>query len=143
MSAWRVLIPGWQPTKLNRLMTSHWRAADRLKQKDCEMIAFCCKLAGVPKIGLTLGDKQALRLQRLPTEASRLTSARKRSIQLHVVLAGRGRNPDSADCWQKSCLDGLVNAGYLTDDGDRWCQWIPPIVERGREKSTTIIITDL
>jgi hypothetical protein len=113
-----LVLDGYHPTPLNRLIGCHWGTVARLKKVDRQRIAI-----------------EAL-AQRVPQATG------KRKVGLHLVLGPRQRACDT-DAYWKSTLDALVSAGLLVDDSDRWCSLSPLTFERGSDRRTIIALEDL
>lgn len=111
-----IIIYDWHPTLDNRLVGQHWSKVKRMKDADKEIIATYAR----------------------PFPRAR----RKRRIHLRIVLAPRQRGGDPTNYW-KSLLDALVACGQLVDDSGRWCEAMPPRIERGERKRTEIILEDM
>lgn len=111
-------IAGWQPTRLNVLIHSHWRAAQKLKDFDTSVIMV------------------EARSQRIPKAEGR------RRVSLLITLAPRQRAGD-VDAFWKSTLDALKRAGLIIDDNRQWCELAPVEFARGGAKATTITLEDL
>ena len=115
---WEIIIDGWAPTPLNRLL-GHWAAAARLKRYDRDHVVLFGGMAHVP----------------LPT--------RKRRVSLRITLPPKQRRWDGDALW-KSLLDACTKAQLIKDDNPNWCQLGTVEYEKERgELSTTIIIEEL
>jgi hypothetical protein len=115
---WRVEIPGWHPTPLNRLLECHWAKRGRLKKADYQVLALWCRLARVPE------------------------AKGKRVVRLHVVL-GKGQRACDPDSFSKVLLDGLVAARMLVNDNRQWVECPPPTFSRAKEKATVITLEEV
>lgn len=113
---WEVVIPGWCPPSLNRLLRRHWSVVSRAKREAEGKVAGACAAAGVHR---AMG---------------------RRRVSLSVFRAD-GKHADGDNLW-KSILDGLVKVGALVDDGPRWLEAGPYLAAPG-ETRTVIAIEDL
>lgn len=113
-------IPNWWPTRLNTLLSSHWRKSSRMKNSDMQMIAVYAHKNGITK------------------------AAGKRLVEIIITVdkSRRGKAPD-ADAFYKSTWDALVTARLLIDDNNTYLDHKPTIVQRGEGNSTTIKLTDI
>jgi Holliday junction resolvase RusA-like endonuclease len=118
VSAYRLVIDGWHPARLNELLGCHWAAAAQRKKHDRTLVCVESRIQSVPKA-------------RGP-----------RRVSLLLTMAPKQRRPDP-DCWFKSLLDALVHAGLLIDDGPKWCTLGGVTYDRGPKKRTTIALEDL
>jgi hypothetical protein len=110
-----VRIPGWHPTRLNKLLNSHWATAGKMKKCDRGIIKYYCR--EIPK------------------------AKGKRLVRFTIVLKKKQRAADP-DAYFKSLLDGLVHAGMLKDDNRQWCEIEQPKYARsGSEIVSATIIT--
>ena len=98
-------------------MKTHWSEANRRKKSDAQMLAVCAYNAKIPK------------------------ATGKRRVEI-IITRTRGRKADP-DAYHKSVLDGLTRTGYLKDDSQEWAECPPALILSGKQKSTTIKITDL
>lgn len=116
MGFYRIEIPHWHPTPLNRLMKVHWRRRAALKSADF----------GLVKIyGLGIPPARG-----------------KRRVHLIITLT-KGDKACDVDAYWKSCLDALVRARLLVDD-DRHSVVLDPVEFRWDKKpGTTIELYDL
>lgn len=110
-----IYIPNWEPTRLNKLLGSHFMVASRLKKADAKMISNYSQ--HVPK------------------------AINKRRIELVIEMAPKQRCADP-DAHQKTIGDGLVRCRLLINDSHLWVEWMPTKFVRGKQKSTTIRIYD-
>jgi Holliday junction resolvase RusA-like endonuclease len=115
---YKLRIERWHPYRLNQLINCHWRTKDRRRKADDAMVGY-----------------NALQ-NRLPIATSR------RRVDLHITLGPRGREGDE-DNWWKSIKDALKNAKLLIDDSRKWCEQGKVTFERGPERATMIILTEL
>lgn len=116
-TSWRVHIPNYHPTRLNKLINAGKWAQWRLKKKDKTVIGYFCQAAGVqPAIG-------------------------KRLVQLTIVLGPRQRA--DVDDFYKSTLDALKTCKAIRDDGAKWLVIEPVKYGRGPEPATIIYIEEL
>jgi hypothetical protein len=115
---YRLIIPNWHPTRLNKLLTCHPKTAGRLKKADRNIVC-----------GYALRD-------RFPIATGR------RRVDLHITLGPRQREGDEGNWW-KSIEDALVHAKMLIDDNRRFYQRGDVTFERGPERATMIILTEL
>src|SRR5690242_6557678 len=85
---WEIVIAGWTPPSLNKVLWSHWAKVARIKKEAETEIEAGCLFAGVKR------------------------AARKRRVTMTVTIH-RGRcGLDDDNAW-KAVLDGLVKAGAL------------------------------
>jgi hypothetical protein len=115
---YRLIIPRWLPTPLNKFVGYHWRTMHRLKTVDRRMIE-----------GYVLANRFPL-------------AQGPREVSLLITLGPKQRAPDPDAFW-KSTLDGLVHARMLIDDNRQYCRLGCVDFERGPERATTITLTDL
>ncbi len=113
---WTLTIEGWHPTPLNKLLTSHWAKAGRMKKADAATIEH--ELKSVP------------------------VATMPRRVSLRIILEPRQRACDP-DAYWKSLLDAMVAAGKLVDDNRQWCETTPVEFERGKAKATILTIEDI
>jgi hypothetical protein len=113
---WRIVIPRWQPYRLNQSRGRHWSVEAKLKKIDRQLIAFYGR--GLPMAGC------------------------KRSVRLQITLGPKQRGGDPDGYW-KGLLDNLVELGHLVDDSRKWCVCLPVEFVRGESRSTTIELRDL
>lgn len=111
-------IPNWHPAPLNQLLGGHWARAARRKKTDRRMIEAYCYLAQVPR------------------------ATGKRRLSLTIVLAP-GQRACDPDAYHKALLDGLVHCGALRNDSHRWVELAPVQFERGKNKTTRIVLEDV
>lgn len=111
-------IPDWKPTSTNKLLSSHWAVAAKLKKHDATMIAGYALSHGIPK---AIG---------------------KRKLSFTVIISGKGRLPD-ADNMLKSLCDGLVKCGLLVDDSGKWMVLGDMECKRGVSAMTVIQLEDV
>ena len=110
MTRYRIIIPDWNPCRINTLLSTHYMRRSRLKRIDADLIAGYGHYT--PKATV------------------------KRRVRITVTITGRGREPDP-DSFLKSTLDGLVKAKLLVDDGRKWCE-SEVVIERGPRRATVI-----
>lgn len=110
-----LMIAGWTPTPLNRLM-SHVRARIKRKQDDRVIVLAAALNADVPKAYFP------------------------RRVSVTVTAPGRLPDPDNL---LKSLLDALVHAKLLVDDSAAWCELAAVKVERGPVRKTVMQLEDL
>jgi hypothetical protein len=115
---WTIHLPGFHPTKLNQLLTSHWATAGRLKKRDLRTI------------------QKALWVYPVPMAKG------KRRLTLIITL-GKGERGADPDAFFKVVCDSLVHLGLLVDDNRQGVELSPVVFERGAERATTIILEDL
>lgn len=113
---WEIMLPGYHPVTLNRLLGCHWAIA--AKRKKLWMRAIGLFSGHVPK------------------------ATGKRRVALKVTLAPRQRAFDPDAPW-KATLDALVRLGLLVDDNRQGVELGPVTFERGTDKATTIILEDI
>lgn len=111
-------IPNYLPQPHNVLVRMHW--AKRKKEMDeCKALVAAYALAqAIPK------------------------ATGKRRVTVKLVLGRRNKVRDG-DSSFKLILDSCTADGLLIDDGPRWCELMPLVQERGRERATIIILEDL
>jgi Holliday junction resolvase RusA-like endonuclease len=116
----RIVIPNWQPARLNQFADKSWHVRSRLKAADKNMVAHYARQADVA-----------------PPEG-------RRKVSLVVVLRKGQRAPDT-DAYWKSLLDALVKAGVLIDDNRNGCLTGDVEFQRSRDDGceTTIIVEDV
>lgn len=104
-----IIITGWHPAPLNKLVNSHWATAHKLKKRDKKEIFY----------------------------ASRHISAAnsKRKVEVIIELA-KGKRACDPDAYFKSLGDALTAAGMLVNDSYKWVEWMPVKYERGVTKTT-------
>lgn len=113
-------IPHWLPTSDNKLISSHWATANKLKKSDANIIYW------------------TMREERIPT------ALKKRRVEVLIMCKPKGRMPDPTN-FAKSLLDALVKCRLIIDDSQRWCEYVTPKIERGTAQvwGTKIQITDI
>ncbi len=114
-------IPCWHPATLNQLLGGHWSKGARMKKSDREIVCTYARLCGLRE------------------------ACNQRRVSLHMVLRAGQRAPDR-DCWWKSCLDALVQAGLLCDDNPRYCTTGEVVYTRTMDAEfwgTMILLEDL
>lgn len=92
-----LVLMGYTPVSVNRLLNKHWAAAARIKKGDRELIG------------------QLVRDQCIREPGPEVA----RRINLYVTLKKGQRAPDPDNCW-KVLVDSLVHAGVLRDDAPKW-----------------------
>jgi len=113
-----LVIPGWMPASDNQFK-GHWSKRHRLKRTDRQWVAIGAAVQDIP---LAKG---------------------KRRVSIIATSDQRGgRLPDPQNLL-KSALDALVRCGLLVDDSADWCEVMPPRVERGPERQTMIVLSDV
>lgn len=114
----KLIIPNWHPARVNKLIGCHWATKNRLVRCDRRMIWGYSAMCGMP-------------IARGP-----------RRVDLAITLAPRQRAADP-DAYWKSTLDGLVCAKMLVDDNRQYVRLGNVTFDRGPERSTTIVLTDI
>lgn len=117
MTLHSLTIPNWKPTSTNKLITSHWAVARKLKKADADIIAGYAIHQAIPK------------------------ATGKRRLSFTVYVSGRGRITDADNCLKSLC-DGLVKCGLLVDDSPTWMELGKMEVIRGGS-ATVIILEDI
>lgn len=112
---WRIVIPGWHPTLLNRLTGASVGHATGMKRKDADVL-FAHLIGVVPE------------------------ATGKRRVRLTLVYPKGKQWPDKDNVW-KSLLDGLVKIGALVDDSGEWLDSAEPMFETGA-KATILELED-
>lgn len=115
---YKLVIPDWRPTSLNKLLYTRVRTRIKLKKTDHDFIGCYAFKQGIPK------------------------AQGKRRVSLEFILSGRQKVGDDDNYW-KSTLDGLVHAGLLVDDYRDWCERGTVTWARGERTSTTIVLEDV
>ena len=118
MATQTITIRDWHPAKLNDLLEAHWAVRAKMKKADYLTISIIGRNAGISK------------------------ATTKRRVSLLITLGPRMRGGDP-DCFWKSLLDSLVNAGYLVNDSKEWVECSPVKYDRGPKSATTITLEDL
>ncbi len=118
MATYKLRIDRWQPARLNALMNCHPKTRGRLKKADRNLVG-----------GYAL-------MNRFPLATTR------RRVDLHITLGPRQKEGDEGNWW-KSVEDALVQARLLIDDNRRWYQRGTVTFDRGPERATVIILTEL
>lgn len=113
-----LLVPGWLPTPLNKLLHCHWGKQSRQKKHDADVLGTALLAYGVPP------------------------ATCKRRVDLLVVLPAGQRKTD-VDSLHKSLLDGLVRNGGLVNDSPEWVQIAPVSWARGERLCTVLTLEDL
>lgn len=117
---WRIEIPRWHPTPLNKLLKAHWRERARLKRYDRDVVISHCLLENVPP------------------------ATKKRRVSM-TYIRGRGQVgpvPDVDALW-KSLLDALVAASVICDDSHEWVEIAPVAFDRDKSSATIIELEDI
>jgi hypothetical protein len=113
-----IVLPGFRPPSLNRLMRGKIRDRIRLGHEARSRIALEARHANV----------------------GRATGRRRVSVE--VTLSGRQRPLDVDSIW-KALLDGLVSCGLLVDDSCRYCTLGSVVFARGEATSTRVILENV
>ena len=116
---YELTVPNWMPTPLNEFLRMHWSRRRKALAEAADFFALYAKLAGVPPA----------------------TTPRRVTFTFRTT-GGRGAKAGDQDARYKVGLDGLVRAGLLVDDDDRWCQLQPRKKERG-PKATVVLLEDV
>ena len=115
---WTLTVQNWHPTRLNAVRGRHWAVEHRAKRTDAAIYRFAAIVAGCPK------------------------ATGRRRVRLEMGGWRTGKVPDK-DAWAKVCLDALVRAGLLTDDGERGLEGqLEVVYHRGAKKWTRLILED-
>ncbi len=115
-----LLIPNWRPASKNELARAqliHWGARARLKQRDADIIAGVCYVAGVT------------------------AAIGKRRVGLTITYPPKKHEHDKDAFWL-STLDGLKRCGALWNDSAKWCDYTVPVYLRGPLLQTVIALED-
>jgi hypothetical protein len=116
---YRLIIPRWQPARINQFAGHHWSKMHRLKRVDKNLL---CGYVAWARIPVATGPRE---------------------VSLTITLSpSQRREPDPDGVW-KALLDGLVHAKMLIDDSRKWCKQGDVTFERGEQKATTITLRDL
>ena len=115
---WVVAVLNWHPTRLNRLVGSHWAKASRLKRFDAQVIACSVLGARVPRAKF------------------------KRRVSLEITLT-KGQRAGDPDAYWKSVLDGLVACEALVNDSHVWCSLGEVTFVRGEVPKTVILLENM
>ena len=118
---WEVVIPGWHPTPLNKLLTCHWGKAGRMKKADKAVVFYAFRVLPKTVIPLAKG---------------------KRRVHLTIVL-GKGQRALDPDNCLKSLGDALVACGALLTDSRQGVEWAPVQFERGEQPATRLLLEDM
>jgi hypothetical protein len=114
----RLVLDGWRPWPLNRLLRMHWAARGRALRGDAAVVAAEALRQGVPR------------------------AAGRRRVSLTVLhRKGRGR-PDGDALW-KSTLDALVGCGLLLDDGPAYCELGPVGYAAAGRRGLVVVLQDV
>ena len=114
----RLVLPGWHPTPLNRLLRGHWGRGAALKKADRERVFWESRAQAIPK------------------------ASGQRRVSLVLTLGPRQRGCD-VDAYWKSLLDALTFARLIVDDGPRWCEIGEVTYERGECRGCVVILEDV
>ena len=106
------------PCSLNRLMRMSW----------------------VVRRKILFNEASEVRIAAFQQDIPRATG--KRRVSVVLVLGPHNRQRDGDNCL-KSLLDALVKAGLLVDDSPQWCDWMPPVFERGPKAATRVMLEDV
>ena len=112
----RLVVPGFVPTPLNRLMRGRRRDRIRLAKGDRELVSYYARSSGIPP------------------------ATGKRRVSIEVTMPGRRPDPDAI---LKSLLDALVAAELLRSDSSRWCQLGDVTIELGDQRQTVVTLQDI
>lgn len=116
---WEIVVDGWVPPSVNKLLKLHWSKAHRLKQGVYATVATARYLSGpIPDA----------------------TCCRKVSVE--VTVAGRSGVPDP-DNVLKCLVDALVHNRLLVDDAMAWTRIGYVAVARGKQTRTLITLEDI
>lgn len=113
-----LVLEGWHPTRLNRLVGCHWGTRSKRKRLDRQRVAVEALVQKIPK------------------------ATGKRRVELVLTLAPRQRAGDP-DAYWKSLLDALVAAGLLTSDNRQGVELGAVRFERARSRRTFIVLIEL
>lgn len=117
-TTWTMDIAGWHPAPVNKLLTSHWSKAGKMKRVDKFMIKDVAMAYGIP------------------------VATVKRRVELYLVYAPKERAVDPDASW-KSLLDALVGSGIIKNDSHVWVDYASPVVMRGPHRRCFITIQDV
>lgn len=121
MAKWKIEIPDWNPTTLNKLLSAHWAARGRMKKKDAATIRRYTEISGVT-----------------PAE-----NVKRKVTMTYIVKAkSRAKFPDEDNVW-KSLLDGLKHAKAIHDDSPDWLEKDPVIYAKAETNGTIIELEDV
>jgi hypothetical protein len=104
-----ITVHDWHPTTLNKLITSHWAVANKMKKRDKVEVRYASN--HIPK------------------------ATQKRRVEIIIEL-GKGQRGADPDAYFKTVGDALVAAGLLVDDSHKWVEWSPVQYVRGKKKTT-------
>lgn len=116
--SWEVEIPGFIPPSVNRLLTTHWSKASRIKKKAANQVVFACMCAGVPM------------------------AKGKRRVGFTATVTNLSHAPDPDNLY-KCLLDALKRAGAIVDDHSSYCELGQARVEKGKVRGTKIYLEDV
>ncbi len=111
-------ISNWHPARKNQLVKGKLRTRMRLEKVDRNMVCGYCLLNRIP------------------------VATGPREVGLTITLGPRQRGGD-VDAYWMSLLDSLVAAKMLIDDNRHYCRTVSPTYDRGPERATVIILTEL
>lgn len=115
---WRITIPHWHPTRINRMLGRHWSFGYRRKTLDKTVVAAWTFGRDIPAA----------------------TGPRR----VHLVLTlGKGQRAGDPDAYWKSLLDALVHCRLLVDDNRQHVTLDPIEFVRGKSPETTIVLEDI
>lgn len=120
MAKWKIEIPGWHPTTLNKLMNVHWAVRGRMKAQDASIIKRYAEESDVP-----------------PADKIRVVT-----LTYIIKEKSRAKFPDEDNIW-KSPLDALKHAKMIVDDSPDWLKKNPVVYLRAKEKGTIIELEDV
>jgi Holliday junction resolvase RusA-like endonuclease len=118
MKKHRLVLDGWRPWPLNRLLRMHWSRRLRALKGDAAVVAAEALRQGVPR------------------------AAGRRRVSL-TVLHRAGRSKPDGDALWKGLLDALVKCGRLMDDGPAHCELGPVGYEVAPRKGLVVVLEDL
>ena len=107
------------PTPLNRLLTMHWAARQRVKGRFNRAVFAAVKKSGIPK------DFQDIP-KKIHCDAE------------IYVGSSRGRLPDP-DAVMKHLWDSLKDNGVIYDDSQKWFSWSQPVIKRDTKNPRTVL----
>lgn len=104
----KLVIPD-TPTSLNKLLSMHWAARKRIKDRFGVAVMIGVANSGIP------ADFQ--------------NPPKKIHIDTIIYVSGRGRLPDG-DNLCKHLFDSLKDNCVIHDDSQEWLSWTQPIIQR-------------
>jgi Holliday junction resolvase RusA-like endonuclease len=113
-----LMIPGWMPVPLNKMLGHHWGTATKHKRADRLVVKAAVLAYHVPRAEV------------------------RRRVTVLVVLPKGKRAPDP-DALYKSLLDAMVEAGALVNDSYRWVVADPVEFARGDKLTTFVTLEDV